>query len=157
MKVDVYWNVHLGCYSIRHKGVVIGHAHKLLIEKPRYVVNQAGRARVLATKRKEVHAFVRGDLRWWKGRVTERGATIGAAPAWKAEAVKLDRKAYSYGKPVSYNPYKAGTFLYRPQYEPPIAEPAHSGPMILMRIGINRGHKGKPLMVEFEPELSEYV
>jgi len=60
MKVDVYWNLHKNIFSVRHKGKVIDHVEKLLIRYPTFVVQQGGRRRVLETKQKNVHAFVRG-------------------------------------------------------------------------------------------------
>ena len=62
MKVDCYYNLHKHCISIRHKGLVIAHAHSVELNDVKFVVSQAGRARVLKEKRKNVHAFVRGEL-----------------------------------------------------------------------------------------------
>lgn len=62
MIVDVYWNVRAHCYSVRHEGRVIDHMRKVALTDARFVVHPAGRARVLRTGRKNVHAFVRGEL-----------------------------------------------------------------------------------------------
>ena len=62
MKVDCYYNLHKHCISIRHKGLVIAHAHSVELNDVKFVVSQTGRARVLKEKRKNVHAFVRGEL-----------------------------------------------------------------------------------------------
>lgn len=64
--VDVYWNLHRNCFSVRSRrkddrGIVIAHVYdRFVLADVKFVVNQAGRERVLREKRKNVHAFVRG-------------------------------------------------------------------------------------------------
>ena len=68
--VDCYRNLHKGAlaYSLRiaesrgnaRKGIVIGHGDTVTVYNALFLVNQKGRERVLARKRKEVHATVRG-------------------------------------------------------------------------------------------------
>ncbi len=85
MKVDCYWNLHRKCISVRHKGRVIAHPAHIVLDNVKFVVSQAGRARVLREKRKNVHALVRG--------------TISAfADVFEGEA-------------VTYNPYKYASFV----------------------------------------------
>lgn len=62
MRVDIYRNLTKDCWSIRHRGKVIGHARNVVIHNPEFVVSQAGRLRVLTERRKNVHAVVRGEL-----------------------------------------------------------------------------------------------
>lgn len=62
MKVDVYWNLHKSMWSVRHKGKVIQHRSDVHIKDAQFVVQPAGRAKVTKTRRKNVHAFVRGQL-----------------------------------------------------------------------------------------------
>jgi len=67
MKVDVYYNFHKKCFSIRSRekenyGKVIGRTNKAQIAAPQFVVNEAGRKKVLKTGQKNVHAYVRGEL-----------------------------------------------------------------------------------------------
>ncbi|RWM84294.1 hypothetical protein [Mesorhizobium sp.] len=67
MRVEVYWNFNRKCYSVRalegpSKGRVIGHRERVNIHNAKFVVRKAGRDRVRREKRKNVHAFVRGDL-----------------------------------------------------------------------------------------------
>lgn len=62
MKVDVYWNLHKKLWSVRHKGKVIAHRKNVLVENAKFVVQPAGRERVRREGRKNVHAFVRGDI-----------------------------------------------------------------------------------------------
>tara|TARA_R100001443_G_scaffold28822_5_gene42052 strand:- start:12152 stop:12529 length:378 start_codon:yes stop_codon:yes gene_type:complete len=62
MKVEVYWNLNKNCFSVRHKGKVIDHTQFVLLRDIKWVVQPGGRARVLKTRRKNVHAFARGTL-----------------------------------------------------------------------------------------------
>ena len=81
-KVEVYFNLHKKCWSIRQAGVPVVHADFIEIKDPQFVVQQGGNARVRREKKKNVHAFVRGYL-------TER---VGIFPKNQ--------------KLVTYNPYK---------------------------------------------------
>ena len=62
MKVEVYWNLHKKCFSVRHKGKVIEHVQCITLHNVEFVVQPAGNARVRATNRKNVHAFARGHI-----------------------------------------------------------------------------------------------
>jgi hypothetical protein len=64
MKVEVYWNLHKNCFSVRDckTGRVIEHTDGINLYDVKYVVRQAGRRKVLQEKRKNVHAFVRGYI-----------------------------------------------------------------------------------------------
>ena len=87
MRVEVYRNLHKGCLSVRHKGRVIRHllhGEPLTLSDAQLVVGQAGRARVLREKRKNVHAVIRGT-------VVER--------------------AEPRGVPLHYNPYETDSWL----------------------------------------------
>lgn len=97
-KVEVYWNLHKKCWSVRHKGTVIAHMGKVCLHGVQWVVQPAGRKRVLKEGKKNVHAFARGNL------------CIG------------DREADgSCTVPVTYNPYRYTTFI-RSDKEEPITE-----------------------------------
>ncbi len=93
MKVEVYWNLHKKCWSIRHKGKVIAHAKSVYLQDVQWVVQPGGQARVRKQGRKNVHAFARGEL--------------------------LDAKTYSechvkystLDVGVRYNPYLNDTFV----------------------------------------------
>jgi hypothetical protein len=87
--VDVYWNLHRDCFSVRARsgaqaGRVIAHVDDFTLRDVTFVVGKAGRERVLAEGRKNVHAFVRGE---W------------AAPT----EVKTHK--------VTYDPYRFETFV----------------------------------------------
>ena len=97
-KVDVYRNLHKRCFSVRHDGIVIDHlldAESILLGKVKFVVQPAGRAKVLREKRKNVHAFVRGEY------------------ALAIDRVGLNWNTAPYDKEVTYNPYKGDTFYYK--------------------------------------------
>jgi hypothetical protein len=67
MLVKVYRNLKHGkaappLYSIMHKGRVIDRRHRVMLSTATFKVNEAGRQRVIIEKRKNVHAFVIGQL-----------------------------------------------------------------------------------------------
>ena len=93
-KVEVYFNLHKKCWSIRQAGVPVVHSDFVEIKEPQFVVQQGGNARVRREKKKNVHAFVRGYL-------TQR--------------VRIFPKKQ---KLVTYNPYKHTSFVERGTDEP---------------------------------------
>lgn len=85
--VMVYKNLHNGKLSIRQGKYVVAHVDNVLLTDVSFVVREAGRQRVIAEGRKNVHAFVKGMVV-----ATNTG-----------DHDTTDRK-------VSYNPYKHGYF-----------------------------------------------
>lgn len=75
-------------YSILQGALVVAHTNQILLQNCRFVVHELGRQRVLATKRKNVHAFIRGR--------------VARNPASASHALNLR---------VRYNPYEAGYFF----------------------------------------------
>ena len=59
-RVQVYYNLHKHCYSIRQSGRVIGHTDSIVLRAARFNVAPAGRDKVRATGVKNVHATVSG-------------------------------------------------------------------------------------------------
>lgn len=99
MIVSVYRNLKHGyaavpLYSIVHKGRVIARRHKVLLSDVTFVVRPGGRARVLRTGKKNVHAFAKGTL------VGSRGIFGIDCNTKKPLPVR-----------IKYNPYAAGSFL----------------------------------------------
>jgi hypothetical protein len=88
-KVFVYRNLHRSCFSVKDcsTGLVIAHVDTIVLENCQFKVSQAGRARVLKEKRKNVHAGVVGVCIGLSGR---------------------DLKTA-----VGYNPYKYENFVVR--------------------------------------------
>jgi len=89
-QVFVYFNLHKKCWSIRHNGIVIAHTDFVCLKNVQFKVSQAGRARVLQTKQKNVHAGVFGTI-----------------------IAKQDIQLLNFWSPVTYNPYKYETFVLR--------------------------------------------
>ena len=91
MRVEVYFNLHKHVFSVRQcsTGRVILHTDKVHIRDPQFVVRKSGRERVLREGKKNVHAFVRGEIVHF-------------------DDFNPDYLNYSL---VSYNPYKFDTFV----------------------------------------------
>ncbi len=107
MKVFIYFNLHRKCWSIKalegeRKGRVIGHAQSVEVHGVMFKVSEAGRQRVLRTRKKNVHAGIVGQLAQW-------------IPAW-SEVGPIEGKPG--GIPVTYNPYKGPSFVTLPDYTP---------------------------------------
>ena len=93
-KIEVYRNLHKKCWSVRQDGLVKFHCEKVCLKGCKFAVQPAGRARVLRENRKNVHAFVRGYL--WNEKLPTDNQDIENHHIWDN---------------VSYNPYKAATFV----------------------------------------------
>ena len=67
MRVEVYFNLHKKVFSVRSvmTGRVILHTDKVHISNPKFVVRKSGRDKVLRERKKNVHAFVRGDATYF--------------------------------------------------------------------------------------------
>ena len=91
MRVEVYFNLHKYIWSVRscRTGRVMLHTDEVHINNPTFVVRKAGRERVLREGKKNVHAFVRGDITVFND---------------------FDPDYVDYTL-VSYNPYKFDTFV----------------------------------------------
>jgi hypothetical protein len=90
--VEIYWNLHKKVFSVRSRrrsdyGLVIDHVRMFHLKNPVFVVREAGRQQVLRERRKNIHAFVRGE--WGDYDVVD--------PAL----------------PVTYNPYQDSTFIWK--------------------------------------------
>jgi len=107
MKVSIYRNLHNGLISIKSasSGLVLGHAKSVDVAWADFVVNEAGRQRVLRDKQKNVHAYVKGLLLNTSGFKPYKGRSIG--PVYGA----LD--TIHKATVVSYNPYKAPHFVIK--------------------------------------------
>ena len=94
MRVEVYYNLHKKCLSVRalegpDKGRVVLHAPSVVLSNVTFAVSQAGRERVLREKRKNVHAFVRGRLLYHGEPLTP----------------------VTFRRLATYNPYKYNSFV----------------------------------------------
>lgn len=89
-RAEVYWNLHRNRLSLRPIGGRVEHHDAVLLKDVTLAVQPAGRERVLRERRKNVHAFVRG--------------TVAALDEGVAESCDGWER-------VTYNPYKAATFV----------------------------------------------
>jgi hypothetical protein len=106
--VEVYRNLHKKCWSVRQGGKVKCHTSYICLQDVKFVVQPAGREKVLREKKKNVHAFVRGylisaktmnrmnkDIEWTMDVVTYNPYkhpyfTCGEFEAVRAELVDMD-------------------------------------------------------------------
>ena len=138
MKVQVYRNLHNGLISIQDlsTGLVLGHAYAIDLRWADFVVREAGRQQVIKEKRKNVHAFVRGEVvdvlnfKSFKGRsldmdlkyITEdeNGHDTGLYTLLQRGSMG---SSWVTTTKVSYNPYKAPHFV-GPEGEEVASSPA---------------------------------
>lgn len=87
--------------------LVVGHASAVLLTGVRFIVRESGRQRVIREGRKNVHAFVEGELIdavALDGYACPSGRGGGA---WGIDA----REKKRLGPALSYNPRKRGAFI----------------------------------------------
>ncbi len=60
--VRVYRNLQRKTWSIQQDGLVVAYAPRVVLTGCKFHVNEAGRERVLRDKRKNVHAYISGEL-----------------------------------------------------------------------------------------------
>lgn len=107
MKVAVYWNLHRACWSIQSRegltrGRVIAHAAAVGLKGCQFKVSEAGRQRVLREKRKNVHAFVVGELIAYRD---AEGRTVNMGTWPESLSANVHKTA------ARYNPYRFSTFV----------------------------------------------
>ena len=90
-KVDVYRNLNSDCWSVRQGARVVCHTDYITLKDCEFVVQPAGRRRVLIEQKKNVHAFVRGYL------CSPRESDYTPSFSWEY---------------VKYNPYRADSFYF---------------------------------------------
>lgn len=120
MRVRVYYNLSRSVWSIKamegeFKGKVIGYAHSVLLRDAHTVVSEASRQRVLREQRKNVHAYIDGQLahahkyeeRLMTPQIERRGVVVQPCMPYRAiiERVHLLRSMY-------YNPYRVSHFVW---------------------------------------------
>jgi hypothetical protein len=88
--VQVYRNLHKGCWSVKQNGLVKAHSDDITMFDCEFLVNQNNRLKVIREKRKNVHAFVKGILSKY--------------------CHKHDHRRWGKVKSISYNPYKRDSF-----------------------------------------------
>ena len=130
--IEVYRNLHKKCWSVRQGGKVKVHTSYICLQDVKFVVQPAGRQKVLDEQKKNVHAFVKGylisartinrlnkDIEWTMDAVTYNPYkhphfTCGEFEAVRAELVDMDIDAddpvMGYGITI-----KAKTVAWHPQ------------------------------------------
>ena len=71
-RVQVYYNIRRGDYSVRQSGRVIDHVERIVLRDVRFNVAPAGRDKVRATGVKNVHATVTGYMMESRNMFTNR-------------------------------------------------------------------------------------
>jgi len=91
----IYWNLHKKVWSLQDckTGRVFSHAEAFTLYDAKFVVRKAGQAKVRREGKKNVHAFVRGEISYF--------------PDFDPDH-HPDYLDYTL---VSYNPYKFDTFV----------------------------------------------
>tara|TARA_Y100001970_G_scaffold10625_1_gene12519 strand:- start:437 stop:841 length:405 start_codon:yes stop_codon:yes gene_type:complete len=92
-RVSVYFNLHKKIWSVRQSGSPVEHHTEVCLKDVRYLVQPAGRAKVLKERRKNVHAFLTGYM-------------VDRVPV---PLISFD---------VTYNPYKHETFVSADDHDP---------------------------------------
>ena len=99
--VKVHWNLARDCWTVKcaKTNKLIGHTENIALKNPEYVVEEPKRQDVLASKVKGVHAHVHGAI--------------------DGEHTDFDETSNNQEKtPVSYNPFKGGSFFQRKDDKP---------------------------------------
>tara|TARA_R100001244_G_scaffold29457_1_gene28645 strand:+ start:710 stop:1147 length:438 start_codon:yes stop_codon:yes gene_type:complete len=113
--VEVYKNLHRGCWSVRQSGIVRFHTYAIALEQCQFKVSESGRQRVLKEKRKNVHAFIKGIF-IRKDDLVDRDF---GGPFLLVE-----------GDKVTYDPYTMSTFKH-------LGEPCHTmDAVVLNTVGV---------------------
>lgn len=114
-----YYNLHKQCWSVMNRGRVVDHVTQRYIYRPVFVVRPAGQRKVRETRRKNVHAFVKGEgygLLGAVGLVSSKDFDFAGASDWVE---------------VSYNPYRTwrdedtGEQITAPFYVKSTGDPVH--------------------------------
>lgn len=127
MKVRCYFNLHRRKYSIQRKTPkgwrVYKHTDLICLEDARFIVSAAGRRRVLAEQKKNVHAYVEGTL---------------ANPfKHQCNGNQLELEG------ITYNPYKCGNFVFRDN-----GVVLHNSPLVIGSV-----HNRQPQLFAADPHL----
>lgn len=115
MRVRVYYNLNRAVWSIKamegeFKGRVIGYASSVVLSYAHTVVSEAGRQRVLREQRKNVHAYIDGQLEHVGG-YQERLMT----PSRTGYLAGIRGKLHN----LYYNPYRVDHFIWASSSDSP--------------------------------------
>jgi len=100
LRVMVYYNLHKKTFSVQYKGRIILYADYVKLGNVEFRVREGGKEKVRQEKRKNVHAFVIGDL-----------LDYCQYPCENMPPETND-------KVITYNPYKYDSFVKKDTEEP---------------------------------------
>ena len=109
--VQVYKNLHKGCWSVRQAGKVVAHLDYICLENCNFHVGKAGRDRVRKDGVKNVHAYVTGFV-----------PNSGEATFMREDF--LEDRGWRWQE-VTYCPYQYDSFVSLET-----GEPVHVSPMV---------------------------
>ena len=126
-RVQVYYNIRRGDYSVRQSGRVIDHVDSIVLRDVRFNVAPAGRDKVRATGVKNVHATVTGyivDNPYRDGDFLYTNVRHGALGI--PTSIDVDY--------VAYNPFKYDQFVKITSngYDGFYADPVHSADYVAL-------------------------
>lgn len=104
MRIEAYYNLHQQCLSARPIGGRVKHYLWLGMRDVTFAVQPAGRRKVLREQKKNVHAFVRGQL--------ESSYELNSYVPFD------DDFEDKYFDEVTYNPYKYSSFVLKHNEKP---------------------------------------
>lgn len=99
-KVMVYYNLHLKTFSVTYKNLVVLHADYVKLKNVEFRVRPGGKEKVRKEKKKNVHAFLIGNL-----------VDYCKYPCENIPSASTD-------KVITYDPYKYDSFIYKNSKEP---------------------------------------
>jgi hypothetical protein len=100
MKVMVYYNLNKHTFSVTHNSKVIMYADYVKLKDVEFRVRQGGKEKVRSEKRKNVHAFVIGELLEYFEYPSKNIPTPFS------------------NKVITYDPYKYDSFVFKNNEEP---------------------------------------
>ena len=114
---EIYYNLHKHCLSVRALQGVPAHRHVFhadaaVLNEVTFAVQQMGRYRVITQQRKNVHAFVRGELLWVD--YHDEGKPVTWEWRDAINGVMTDPHMIE----VTYNPYKFDSFVNKTTLTP---------------------------------------
>lgn len=123
-KVMVYRNLNNDCLSIKKDGLIHGHARIVFLHDVQFFVSIVGNERVNEEGRKNVHAYVKGNIYY----ANEDNSFRSPEEIYEG----LENSGWTR---VYYNPYKVNTFVVFETFEP-IYEAANAV-IVMDRVYIN--------------------
>ena len=112
-RVQVYWNIRLGRYSVRQSGRVIDHVKQIVLRDVRFNVAPAGRDKVRATGVKNVHATVSGyvDDGLYISKLSLMYGDINLELCHKNYTTSSGYFGSGLSTPITYNPKRDEMFV----------------------------------------------